>query len=380
MTHRIACARMVIGEGPAAERTLVIDEGRITAVEDGIHPDAVLLEGWVVPGFVDTHCHGAAGADFTDPDMDHVLRAILHHRMHGSTTVFASTVTSSVETLLEHVERLRLLVESGELGGIHIEGPFLAELRKGAHAGELLQDPDDDVIEQIIRASHGAVKMVTLAPERQHALEATVRLREAGIMAAFGHTDADTDLTRESIEAGMHVATHLFNAMRGMSHRDPGPIPVLLNDPRVTVELICDGVHVDREVIRLAVNASRGERVALVTDAMSACGHADGRYQLGAMPVDVTNGIARVLNLDETPGAIAGSTLTMDRAFAFLVEAGYPIEQVSLMASTNPARVHHLDEVGHLRRGAWADFCQLDDLGHLQAVMRRGEWLDRPNC
>lgn len=375
MSTRIACRHMVTGErDEACELTLVIDEGRILAVEEGIAPEAVLLEGWVVPGFVDTHCHGAAGADFTDPDVDDVLRAVNHHRRHGSTTILASTVASSAETLLRQIEHLRLLVETSELAGIHVEGPFLEPCR----AEDESPAGQGDVIDAILEASHGSVRMVTLTPERPHIKHAVERLRRAGVTVALGHTDADAELTRQAVDAGMTVATHLFNAMREIKHLVPGPVPVLLNDPRVTVELICDGVHVDPEVIRMAINVSNAQRVSLVTDAMSACGHADGSYLVGEMPTTVVDGVARVLNLDETPGAIAGSTLTMDRAFAAVVGLGFSFVEASRMASTTPARTHGLDQVGTLRRGAWADLCQLDDSGQLQAVMRRGEWLDRP--
>lgn len=377
--NKVACRQVVTGLDEA-ERSLTVEiaEGRIVAVRDGIEPDAQLLEGHLVPGFVDTHSHGAAGADFTDPDPAKVARAIDHHRRHGSTTLFASTVTAPMDTVVEQITRLRAVVESGELQGIHIEGPFLAEERKGAHPTELLMDPTPEAIEQIIEASGGAVKMITLAPERGNGFGAVRRLSEAGIIPAFGHSDADWATTCRAVDEGMTVATHLFNAMRSVHHREPGPVPVLLNDPRVSVELICDGVHLHHEVVQLAIEAAGRDRVLLVTDAMSATGCADGRYQLGALPVEVSQGTARIVNPDGSAGAIAGSTLTMDRAFAFVLEGGQNHVTASRLASTNPARVHGLTEVGTVEVGKWADLCLVDDDGQLESVMRRGEWLERP--
>ncbi|MEL4503784.1 N-acetylglucosamine-6-phosphate deacetylase [Luteococcus sp. H138] len=382
---KVACRRVVTGIDDA-ERALTVEiaDGRITAVRDGIEPDAQLLDGCLVPGYVDTHSHGAAGADFTDPDPAKVARAIEHHRRHGSTTLFASTVTAPMDTVVEQIIRLRAVVDADELQGIHIEGPFLAEERKGAHPTELLMDPTPEAIEQIIAASGGAgasggaVKMITLAPERGNGFGAVRRLCEAGIIPAFGHSDADAETTRRAIAEGMNVATHLFNAMRPIHHREPGPVPVLLNDASVHVELICDGVHLNPDIVRLAIESAGQDRVLLVTDAMSATGCADGRYQLGALPVEVSQGTARIVNPDGSAGAIAGSTLTMDRAFAFVVRCGYGMVTASRLASSNPARVHGLAEVGTVEPGKWADLCLVDEAGELRSVMRRGQWLEQP--
>ncbi|WP_394276693.1 N-acetylglucosamine-6-phosphate deacetylase [Luteococcus sp.] len=371
----IACRQVVTGlAGHPQELTLRVDEGRIVRLEEGINPDAVLLEGWLVPGFVDTHCHGAAGAVFAAPEVDDAMRALLHHRRHGSTTVVASAATRSLDVLLDEVERLRLLVDLEELAGIHVVAAFL----------EGRGDDDDPAAElqaalaEVVAAAGQSLLMVTLPPERPGALEATRSLCEAGVTVAVGHTSADDVLTREAIEAGMRVATHLFNAMPEMRHLDPGPVPVLLTDDRVTCELVCDGAHVDENVVRLAIRAAGIDQISLVSDAMSLSGHADGAYELGGMPVQVIDQVVRTLNLDATPGAVAGSTLTMDRAFSFVVGLGFSVVEASRMASTTPARAHGLTQVGRLAPGTWADLCQVDEDGRLQAVMRRGNWLDGP--
>lgn len=371
----IACRQAVTGlTDHPQELTLHVDEGRIVRLEEGIHPEAVLLEGWLVPGFVDTHCHGAAGAVFAAPEADDAMRALLHHRRHGSTTVVASAATSCLDVLLDEVERLQLLVELEELAGIHVVAAFLEGRGGDAEpAGELLA-----AIDELLAAAGQSLLMVTLQPERPGALEATRHLCEAGVTVALGHTRADDRLAQEAVEAGMRVATHLFNAMPEMRHLDPGPVPVLLTDDRVVSELVCDGVHVDPNVVRLAIRAAGIDNISLVSDAMSLSGHTDGTYQLGGMPVQVLDQVVRTLNLDGTPGAVAGSTLTMDRAFSFVVGLGFSVLEASRMASTTPARAHGLTQVGRLAPGTWADLCQVDDDGHLQSVMRRGNWLDRP--
>lgn len=354
--------------------TLDIEQGRIVALHDAILPGAQLLEGHLLPGYVDTHCHGGAGADFTSPEPEQVARAIAHHRRHGSTTLFASTVTTELTTLAGQLERLRPLVGAGELAGIHLEGPFLAEGRKGAHPAELLCDPTADRLSELLQVADGSVAMVTLAPELEGGLEAVALLHRAGVAAAFGHSDADAEVTRRAVEAGATVATHLFNAMAPLHHREPGPVPVLLHDSRVGVELVCDGVHLAPDVVQLALDAAGAQRVLLVTDAMSATGCPDGDYQLGSLPVRVERGTARLVRADGEPGAIAGSTLTMDRAVAFVVGLGCSLAQASLMASSTPARVHGLSDVGRLEPGCWADACLVDGEAKLRRVMRRGQW------
>ena len=216
----IASSTVVTGtSGPEPRAlTLAIEDGRIVDLREGIDPQAVAIEGWIVPGFVDTHCHGAAGADFSATDPQAVASAIDHHRRHGSTTLFASTVTESMDEVIAQIGRLRPLVESGELAGIHLEGPFLSEAKKGAHNPELLADPSSDRVGRILDAAQGSVRMITLAPEREHGVEATARFVQAGVAVAFGHSDGDHIVTRECIDSGASVATHLFNAMRPVHH------------------------------------------------------------------------------------------------------------------------------------------------------------------
>lgn len=373
----IAASQVVTGAGEVGPATLTIEDGRIVSVSPGLDPAAELVEGWIVPGYVDTHCHGGAGADFAAEDAQAVQRAIDHHRSHGATTLIASTVTEPIDGLVDQIVRLRAFVEAGELAGIHLEGPFLDPGHKGAHNPDLLRDPDPESVTALIEAGGPAIAMITIAPELPGAMAAIEAFVANGTVAAFGHTGADQQVARESIDHGVSIVTHLFNAMNGIHHRTPGPIPELLTDERVMVELICDGTHLHADVIRMAIQAAGTDRVGLVTDAMSATGQPDGDYILGTLAVQVRDGVARIQNADGTPGAIAGSTLTMDRAVEFVVnQVGCSIPEASAMAATTPARHHGLTDVGLLEPGRWADICVIDDRAQLRRVMRHGQWLD----
>ena len=379
---------VVTGDGVLDQAYVVVHDGRIAEVvprESGSEPGSVdprgagrgdeRLEGWLVPGFVDTHNHGGGGADFATTDPDEVRQALAFHLAHGTTTTLASLVTAAPETYDEQLAALAPLVAAGELAGVHLEGPFLSPEQPGAHDPALLAQPRADAIERLIDAGEGSIRMVTLAPELPGGLAAIERLVEAGVVVAFGHSDADEAVVRDAIAAGARVATHLFNAMRPIHHREPGPVPRLLTDSRVTVELICDGFHLHPDVISMAVDTAGPTRVALVTDAMLAAGAAGGRYRLGSLAVEVTAGQARLIDPDGGLGSIAGSTLTMGAAFELVVGLGIPIVDAARMAATTPADRHGLIEVGVIEQGRRADFCLVDDAGRLQRVMRAGRWV-----
>ena len=378
---QLQVAHAVTPTGVVDDAVITIADGRIAAVAPGGQgADGGATAGlWAVPGFVDTHSHGAVGIAFGNPDVEANRRAIAYHLTQGTTTIFASTVTEPIEKLEAQLRVLRGLHAAGELGGIHLEGPFLAPEKKGAHDLALLRDPDAESVERLIAAGGPALKMITLAPERQFGEEATRRFVEAGVKVAFGHSDADEVTCAQQIEWGATIATHLFSAMRSIHHREPGPVPVLLVDERVMVELICDGVHHAPVIAAMAIEAAGPGRVALVTDAMSATGHGDGRYILGELEVDVEDGTARLVTADGSQGAIAGSTLTMAKAFEFVVQQiGVSIPDAAAMAATTPAAFHGLDEVGRLAPGLFADICLVDDDGVLHGVIRRGEWAVTP--
>ncbi|MFE1782463.1 N-acetylglucosamine-6-phosphate deacetylase [Streptomyces sp. NPDC059506] len=372
-------ARAVLPGGVAEGAVLAVEGGRFTEPPPGpVPPQSVVdLSGyWVVPGFVDLHVHGGGGASYSAGTAEEALAVAALHRRHGTTTTVASTVTGGLDDLARQAAVLSELVEQGDLAGIHFEGPFISPGRCGAHDPALLRNPDPADVRRLVEAARGAARMVTLAPELPGGRESVRLLADLGVIAAVGHTDADYETVLKAVDAGASVATHLFNAMPAVGHRAPGPVPALLEDERVTVELINDGVHLHPSVLGLAFRAAGDRRVAFVTDAMGAAGAGDGRYRLGPLRVRVEGGVAR---LDEG-GAIAGSTLTMDRAFKRAVTVdGLTVEQAVRAVSATPARLLGLsDRIGSLEPGKDADLVVLDSGFDLAGVMRRGEWVVRP--
>ncbi|AVV41980.1 N-acetylglucosamine-6-phosphate deacetylase [Streptomyces sp. ID05-04B] len=331
---------------------------------------------WLVPGFVDLHNHGGGGASFCGSAED-VLKAVRTHRAHGTTTLVASTVTDDMDVLVRQAGLLSELAEQGDLAGIHFEGPFISPCRKGAHSEALLRHPDPAEVRKLVDAARGHARMVTLATELPGGLDSVRLLAEHGVIAAVGHTDATYEQTVQAIEAGATVATHLFNAMPPLGHRAPGPIAAFLEDERVTVELINDGTHLHPAALELAFRHAGPGRVAFITDAMGAAGIGDGRYLLGPLEVEVSEGVARLAE----GGSIAGSTLTQDRAFQRAVTIDrLPVEDVVAALSANPARLLGLaDRVGSLEPGKDADLVLLDEAFELKGVMRKGAWVVAPD-
>ncbi|MFD6494881.1 N-acetylglucosamine-6-phosphate deacetylase [Streptomyces sp. NPDC059944] len=372
----LAGARVVLPTGTVPEGRVIVDGARISGSAPA-DADVVDLSGhWLVPGFVDIHNHGGGGASFTSGTVEDVLKGIHTHRLHGTTTVVASTVTGDMDGLAQRAGLLSELAEQGDLAGIHFEGPFISPCRKGAHSEELLRDPDPADVRKLIDAARGHAKMVTLATELPGGLDSVRLLAEHGVIAAIGHTDATYEQTQAAIDAGATVATHLFNAMPPLGHRTPGPIAALLEDERVTVELINDGTHLHHASLELAFHHAGAGRVAFITDAMDAAGFGDGRYMLGPLEVEVADGVARLVE----GGSIAGSTLTLDRAFQRAVTVDrLPVDDVVEAISANPARLLGLyDRKGSLEPGKDADLVVLDADFALKGVMRAGEWVVGP--
>lgn len=379
-------ARVVLPGAVVEDGWLATDGGLIRAVGgpgDPIPatPDeigaAVDLSGrHLVPGFVDMHVHGGGGGAFSSGQVAQARDAIAFHRGHGTTTIVASTVTGALDDLERYIGDLAGLVEDGEIAGIHLEGPFIARSRCGAHDPGLLRDPEPASVRRLLKAGHGTVSMVTLAPELPDGLAATALLADSGVIAAFGHTDATYAQANQAIGRGARVATHVFNAMRPVHHREPGPVTAALENEDVFVEMVNDGLHVHPSVVSLVFSAAGAHRVALITDAMEAAGAPDGRYPLGPLTVEVANGVVRVAGTD----TLAGSTLTMDQAFRNTVrEVGIPIEQAAVSASLTPARALGLaDRIGSLEPGKAADLVVLDDDLRVDAVMRHGAWVHSP--
>lgn len=330
----------------------------------------------LAPGFVDMHVHGGAGAEYTSVDVGEVHAVIDFHRRHGTTTTLASLVSAAPEELERSVSLLADLVDDGVLAGIHLEGPWLSPHRGGAHDRAQLRPPDPGEVDRLLRLGRGAVRMVTLAPELDGAMAAIRRIVGAAAVAAIGHTDASYDTTREAIAAGARVGTHLFNGMRPLHHREPGPVMALLEDPAVTVEVVADGVHLHPRLVSWVRHVAGADRVALVTDAMAAAGMPDGDYRLGSLDVHVRDRVARL----PANGTIAGSTATMDEMFRnAVVHSDLPrpdaLVAASVMTAATPAAALGLGDVGSLEAGRRADLVVLDSDLRTVGVMRAGRWV-----
>lgn len=353
------------GAGPAWLRVrdgLVVDRGPGTG--DGVADVAL---GTAVPGFVDAHCHGAAGVDLAEPGAD-PAPVLAHHAATGTTSLVASLASAPLALTARRLRELAPHVRAGELLGAHLEGPWLAPARRGAHDAALLRAPDVGDAERLLEAGDGTVRMVTLAPELPGALEVVARLVAAGVVVAVGHTEASADEVRRALDLGARVVTHLFNGMPPLHHRTPGPVAAALLDGRAHVELVGDGQHVDDDVLDLARRLAAG-RAGLVSDAMAAAGLGDGRYALAGGAVLVRDGVARTAD----GRSLAGSTSTVGDAVVRLLDRGADLAEVVALTSTAPSRALGL-AVPPLAVGAPADLVETGG-GRVRRVVRRGRCL-----
>lgn len=285
-------------------------------------------------GFVDIHCHGGGGHDFA-ASVEAALGAAAAHRARGTTRIVASLVSAPLDDLDRRLGMVRAAMEADPgIVGAHLEGPFLAPARKGAHDAAALAEPTPEAVARLIDAGSGVLRQITIAPELPGALDAVRAFTEAGVVVAVGHTEATAAQAHAAFDAGATLLTHAFNAMPPVSGREPGPLGAALADPRVFLEVIADGVHVAPANLRWLF-AAAPERMVLVTDAMAAAASHDGHYTLGSLDVEVAEGVARIAGTD----TLAGSTLTLDRAIDVCVAAGVPREAALRAATTTPARV-----------------------------------------
>ena len=344
-------------------------------------------EGLVLPGLVDLHCHGGGGASFPDSaGPEEMLTAVHEHRRHGTTSLVASLVTASADTLRARVRDLALLAAAGEIVGIHSEGPFVSVERRGAQNAEHIVDGDPHLVAELAELGGGALATMTLAPETPAAEAVIDALAAAGAVPSLGHSDGSSAemttaiarsteaLRRHRGRSPLPTATHLFNGMRPVHHRDPGPALAALDAGargEMVLEVIADGVHLDARTVAHVFAIAAPDHVALVTDAMAAAGMADGTYTLGAQEVAVAGGTATLTE----GGAIAGGTAHLVDVVRFAVqEAGVDLTAAVRAASIVPARVLGLeDSIGSLAAGRSADLLLTDRGLQVSAVLRDGE-------
>jgi N-acetylglucosamine-6-phosphate deacetylase len=331
--------------------------------------------GWALPGFIDLHVHGGAGCDFMDADAASLRAITRFHARHGTTGMLATTLTASKERLDAALEAAARFMASpmpyAQLLGVHLEGPFVNVKWKGAQNPAHIVPPRLDWLEDWTNRWPGLIKIQTLAPEIEGALEYIGRLNECGIVPACGHTDARLADIRAAAAYGLRHAVHTFNAMRPYHHREPGTVGAVLTDDRIKAEIIADGHHVHPAGLELLIRAKGAANVILVTDAMAAAGMPDGEYELGGLSVVMKGGVARLRDSDH----LAGSTLTMLDAFRFVIErVGVSVADASRMASLNPARQIGVDRVtGSLAPGKRADVLLLGADFRLRRVWIGGQ-------
>jgi N-acetylglucosamine-6-phosphate deacetylase len=370
----ISAPRVVTGGRLLTPGQVRVEGGRIVDVAEGdAGAEVRLASGVLAPGLVDLQVNGCFGVDFADAGPDQ-WRDLARRLTGTGVTAFAPTIiTAPVEELAAGLGRARD-AKAGQDGtgarilGVHVEGPFLSERRKGAHNPALLRDPDPEAVEALLGAAPGTLLVITLAPERPGALAAVGRLAAAGVLVSVGHTDATAAEVAAAADAGARMVTHLFNAQRPLHHREPGVPGHALVDERLTCGLIVDLHHVHAEVCRLAFAAAPG-RVVLVTDAAAAAGMPPGRYQLGGEPVILEPGQPPV----REDGTIAGSGLRLDEAVANAVGLGVDLVSAVAAATTVPADLIGRSDLGRIEPGAAADLVWLSDDLRARATWVGGE-------
>lgn len=371
-TTVLHASMIVTGEEVLHDAWLIIQDERVVDVGMGATPDRAVthLDGVLIPGFVDLHVHGGAGGEFSTSQG--IAKAIAYLRSRGTTTFMASLVSNHVSLLQRQIDDLLPFVDAGVMAGVHLEGPFLSPLRRGAHNLEALSHPDHSSVIALIDALAGRPAMITIAPELPGALHAIEHLAAAGVLVALGHSDASAEIAKLAVDAGARSTTHLFNAMRPMHHRDSGLAEWALIDSRLAVELILDGRHLSETTTRLALQSAPCRWIA-VSDSAHVAGLPDGHYRLGDAPIELVAGVAR-LRGSET---LAGSTACLADAFSLLIKHfQYPILEAVQATATRPAALLQRSDVGRLGSGTRADVVQWSG-GAVRNVMYGGQWIRR---
>ncbi len=365
MSRTFTANKIVTPGGEISQGWVSVDNGTITAIGEGTPTSATThLDGTMLPGFVDIHCHGGGGHSFDDPAG--AAAAAEFHLQHGTTSILASLVSAPIHDQLRLLSALTRLVTDDVIAGVHLEGPFLSHIKCGAQNPAVLVDPSPEAVSQLLEFAGSSLRYITIAPELPGALEAIERLTAAGVVVALGHSDATAAEAVAGRQAGATAVTHLFNAMRTVHHRDNGLADVALIDPLLSTEVIPDGIHVAQMAMQLAATTKQ-HRLVAVTDAISAAGMPDGDYRLGGLDVTCADGAARLTGTN----TLAGSTLTMDRAFAYLhTVMGLSLTAAAHATATEPARVLGLHHVGTIEVGKQADFVVWND--GLREVIKKG--------
>lgn len=361
---------------------LLVDDGKILEVSsrsgEETPGNASLVDfgdAVLAPGFLDLHIHGGSGVDLMRASPSDLPRFGKFLASHGVTGYFPTTVAAPLDATCTALGRLADAVEAAAKDksvqarplGIHLEGPFLSHKRRGVHPPENLVAPTVEIFDRLWQAARGHVRMLTIAPEINGAMEVISEAARRNVCVSIGHSDALLLAAQDAVKNGARHATHTFNAMRPLDHRDPGIIGEVLSDDRISADIIADGIHVEPHVVKLFLRAKGRERAVLITDAISATGMPDGRYQLGPIEVDVKDGKCT------SGGSLAGSVLTMDRAVRNVTQfSDWRLRDAVRAATLNPARAAGLQSMGALAPGASADFVVLSPTGEVRKTIVGG--------
>ena len=331
---------------------------------------------YVVPGFIDTHLHGAMGKTFIDPEDDTYELFAGYEAKNGTTSLVPALSAAKEEKLSACVKNLRSYVNNpkdgcAEIEGIHLEGPFFNEKYKGAHLPENIRNPKLEEFNRYYEDSECTIKIITMAPELDGADEVIKRASELGVVVSAGHTNANNAEMKHAFEVGVSMGTHLYNAMSAMNHREPGTVGALLCNSDIKCELICDFVHVHPDVVKLTYGIKGKDKINVITDAEIAAGFPDGDYQVNGRTLSVIN--KKVYTED---GTIAGGSSCLIDCVKNLVSIGIPLETACMMASKNPAQtVGIYNKKGSLAVGKTADIVILNKDLTIKYVILRGKLL-----
>lgn len=361
----ISAATVLIDQELQKEVWLEVEDGLIRSINSGSTPEYdYRYDGILIPGFVDIHCHGGGGKYFSSLTDAEISQVIATHRAGGTVAGLASLVTEPIPNLLEQIKRLVPFAERGEIAGIHLEGPYLSRARCGAHEPALLRTPTTSEVQTLLDAGQGFIKMITIAPELDGALEVIEYLSKCGVIAAIGHSQSDAKTAEAAIDRGASVVTHFNNAMPKVADGPGTMSSAVINELRVSLELILDGEHVSTAIVRDVFTAAPN-RIVMVTDAMSAAGSVDGNYQIAQLEVLVKDSVARLAS----NGSLAGSTLTMAKAFNHaLNEIGISITEAVHAASTLPALILGRTDLGEIAVGKSAQLNHLTKTGLIEPI------------
>ncbi|MGA7909587.1 MAG: N-acetylglucosamine-6-phosphate deacetylase [Candidatus Sulfotelmatobacter sp.] len=335
-----------------------------------------LADAILAPGFIDIHMHGGAGLDVMRASLGELPHLNRWLTTHGVTGYFPTTVAAALDQTCAALERLADAIE-GEPNrdngvearplGIHLEGPFLSHKRRGVHPPEYLVEPTVGVFDRLWQAARGHVRMLTIAPEIPGAMEVIAEAARRNVCVSIGHSDAELEAARAAVKAGARHATHTFNAMRPLDHREPGIIGQVLTDKTLTADIIADGIHVAPAVLQIFLQAKGIDRSVLITDATAAAGMPDGSYQLGPITVEVRDGKCTA------DGKLAGSVLTMDRAIRNVTQfSDWSLRDAVRAATLNPSRAAGLAQHGQLAPGSEANIVVLSPAGEVRQTIVRG--------